>query len=129
MVEVVVALLVFSIFIAGMTGLVLSARQAQDMARSHYIATNMAKNRLELARAIEYANIGIFSEQDVIVDANGNPDPDGGYRRTTVLGTVTPNLVRVRVSVEVRNRISLEFETDAIVVDSYIAEYVGGASE
>ncbi|MFO7870732.1 MAG: prepilin-type N-terminal cleavage/methylation domain-containing protein [Kiritimatiellia bacterium] len=124
LVEVMIAVVLFGICIAGIAGVVVVAQQTNDRARSHYIAVNIAKNRLERGRTFGFDQLSLLAEDKTVVDTNGNPDNDGNYRRTTTLAAVKPNLIEVTVEVEIRNRKTLGFEGENETVKSYYADYV-----
>ena len=124
LVETLVALGLFAMFVAGMAGIVVMSRQVTDQARSHYQAINIAKNRLETTRTFGFDEVGLFEEDEVRIDVDGSPDSDGRFRRTTVISNITPQLVQVMISVEMLDRISLEFEGEEEVLRSRIADYM-----
>ena len=72
-VEVLVALILFAIFMAGASKLLLSNRAIADTTREHYTAVNIAKNRIELARTFPYSSLLEFEENKVYVDLSGEP--------------------------------------------------------
>jgi type II secretory pathway pseudopilin PulG len=57
-----------------------------------YIATNLAKNRLERSRSVKvtsgFSALTDLNETDTVLDADGVPDANGEYKRST---TVTAN--------------------------------------
>ena len=124
LIEVVVAVFIFAICIGGACMLVVQTRQAMDNARSHYVAVNIAKNRLEKGRTFGYDQLSVFAEDDVIVDISGAADADGNYRRTTVVSNVTSNLVEMIVTVEIRDRVTRQFSSKkSEQIQTYFADY------
>jgi type II secretory pathway pseudopilin PulG len=109
-VEVLVAMLVFGIAIGGFASLALTMKQAGDGARDHYQAVHMAKNRLERARNVQFELLPMLSEDDVLVGSDGNPDPNGFFRRSTIVSNVAPDLYEISCTIEIKNRLSLQFE-------------------
>ncbi len=49
-------------------------------------ACDIAKNRIEQLRALPYIDLSLMAEEDLPVNADGIPDADGLYRRTTEIG-------------------------------------------
>jgi len=122
LVETVIALMIFGIFIAGMCRLVLASREANDRARAHYTAVNLGKNRVERMKVSSFGELEQFAESRVVVNASGNPDPNGDYRRTTNIRTIGPTLKEVAVVVEIRDKVSRAF-TVGETVQTYIADF------
>jgi len=127
-VEVVVALLCFSITITALTSLTLTAKESGDVARDHYVAVNLAKNRLERAKSFGFTQLSLFAESDVIVDNSGAPSPNGRFRRTTTISNVSPTLVEINVNVETQSRTTLEYYPGAENVKSYVTDIAGAPS-
>lgn len=122
LVETVVALLVFGICVAGLTSLVLTGRELSNKARDHYTAINIAKNRIELARAYDFERIGDFRESvPRDVNEDGSYSGNGNFRRSTLVATVSTNLVRMSVIVGIRNRRTLAFSGEAESNNTYVA--------
>lgn len=124
LVESIVAICIFGIAIAGMCALVVSARELSNRARLHYTAINIAKNRLEKARTLNFSMLDLFQENGVVVDYNGNPDSNGAFKRSTVISNVATNLVEITITVDIRNRVTLEFAGENEILHSYLTEYV-----
>lgn len=123
-VETIVALVVFAIFTTGACKLLVSHRRITDMARAHYTAVNIAKNRLELVRTFDFDQVENFLENKVVVDTSGIPSETGNYRRTTEVSNVSSNLVEVTVDVEIRNRRTLEFTPSHEQLSTFFADYL-----
>ena len=94
------------------------------MARAHYTAINIAKNRLELVRTFDFDQVGNFIEDKVVVDASGMPNTVGNYRRTTQISAVSDNLLELTVTVDLRNRQTLAFTPAKEVLNTYFARYL-----
>ena len=122
LVEALVALVLFAIFMAGAGKILLSHRGLGDITREHYTAVNIAKNRAELARTFNYDALPDFRETDVLVDASGDPITGnrGTYRRSTVVDLVN-NVAELTVTVDIRNHKTLQFEGAHQEVKTYIA--------
>ena len=123
LVEAVVAVLVLSIGLAGACALVVQANKTATMARDHYVAVNIGKNRLERARTFEFDDLYLLEETNVVVDWNGDSDPDGYYRRSTVVTNVSTNLIELIVTTEIRNRKTTDFDGEQEVMRSLYTEY------
>ncbi len=85
LVEMMVAGTLFLLFCAGFFSAYLAAMGAQKMAANHYRALCLARNRIQHARATEYSSLDLLAESSNAVDAAGNPDPTGGFRRSTII--------------------------------------------
>lgn len=127
LVEVIVALLILAISVAGLCRLVVVGRKGTDMGRSHYTAINIAKNRLERVKTFEYAQLALFNESDTVVNTSGVADSLGDYRRTTTVSDVKSNLREVVVTVEIRDRSSRTFDGEEEEVRTYVADIAGAS--
>ena len=125
-VEVVIAVSIFAVCIAGMCALVKTARELSDRARDHYVAINIAKNRLERARTFEFDQLTTFIETDAPVDVSGNDISESScqFQRTTTVSDVAVNLKEIQVTVEIRNRVTREFDTESETIKSLFAKYI-----
>lgn len=122
LVEVIIALFIFASTIAGMCALMVMMRTAGDRARDHYVAINLAKNRLERAMSFGFDQLALFAESQVMLNGQGAPAAAGDFRRTTTVATITPSLKEVRVTVEIRNRETWTFVPGMQDVRSYVAD-------
>jgi len=124
--EVVVALTIFWMIVGGMAFLFVQTKDIADKARDHYVAVNLAKNRLERAGAFDFTALGFLTETNVVVDVNGAPDTAGSYRRTTTVTAVpaSTNLAEVVVKVEVKNRRTDAFTGEAEELRTYFTVYL-----
>jgi hypothetical protein len=120
--EVLIALFVFAASVAGLCALSVISRESSDRARDHYVAINLAKNRLERVKSFDFAQLYLFAENRTLIDETGKPDTGGDYRRTTVVSNVTVNLTEVRVTVEIRNRDTWAFVPGVEDIRSYVAD-------
>lgn len=128
LVEALVALTLLAVFLAGATKLLLSHHEMSDMARAHYTAINIAKNRMELVRTFDYGQVGNFLEDKVNVDASGIPSTLGNFRRSTEVSNVSSNLLELSVTVEIRDRVTLGFGSSQEKLITYFAEYLSEES-
>ena len=123
-VETLVALGIFAVFSTGACKLLLSHRKISDMARAHYTAINIAKNRMELVRTFDFGQVDDFIEDAVVVNSSGTPSTDGNYRRTTAVSNVSSNLMELTVTVDIRNRQTLIFNPANQQLNTYFANYL-----
>jgi len=124
LVEVVLAVVLLSLVMAGSYLLVSRAAATSRAARNHYVAAVIAKDRLERARNFEYDDLHLLAEDKVVVDDTGLPDPDGNFRRTTIVTTnYAPNLTKIKVIVEVRNPRTGKFDAGEESVASLFTDY------
>ena len=124
MVEALVAIMLFAMFITGAAKLLLSHRQMTDMARAHYTAINIAKNRLELVRSFDHDQRGDFEEDKVLINGTGLPDMNGNYRRTTIFTEVSSNIIEIAINVDIRDRKTLRFDGRNETLKSFFALYL-----
>lgn len=123
-IEVLVAMSLFAMFIVGASSLMLMVRKLSDVSRSHYQAVNIAKNRIEQVRNLrraDYNQIPMAVENGVRVDDRGEPSPTGKFRRTTIITEKTPNLIEIGVRVDILNRNTLTFDGEHEFLQSFIA--------
>ena len=122
-VETIVALTIFAVFMAGTGKLLVSHRAIADVTREHYTAVNIAKNRIELARTFRFEDLMGFGENNVVVDTFGEPAAAavGNYRRSTAINLVTNNLVQLTVTVDIRNHKTWAFDGIVQEVESFIS--------
>jgi len=118
LVEAVLAVMVLCIATAGAALGVVASNKVADQARDHYIAENIARNRLEQAKTMSFSNLIALNESNTIVDASGNaPNPisNGRFQRSTTVTTnmlSNTNLLQLVVTVVIQNRVSLAFDTN-----------------
>lgn len=124
LVETIVALTVLALCVGGICALVVHSKGTSDLARDHYTAVNIAKNRIERAKAYDFDDLYTFIETDMVVDPAGNPNPNGRFMRTTAVSTTEENLAELTVTVEIRSRVSSSFEGENEQVRTYIADFM-----
>ncbi|TAN38164.1 MAG: hypothetical protein EPN23_03095 [Verrucomicrobia bacterium] len=109
--DVMVAAFVLAVFIAGAYKLVTGALWINRTARDHYVAINLASSRLERARVLLYSDYSKLAENQLVMDANGTPNANGEFRRTTTVNTsYGANLTEIFVQVDIRNHRSSQFD-------------------
>lgn len=123
LIEALVAITIFAIFITGAGKLLLAHRKISDMARMHYTAANVAKNRLELIRSFDFDERDEFMENNVVVNMSGLQDDAGHYRRSTTIVNTSSNICEMTVSVEILDRKTLTFSGRNETVQTLMAEY------
>ncbi len=121
--EVFVALVILGMCMGGLCALVNTSRELSDMGRDHYIAINLAKNRLERAKTVSYDDLDFFAESAVVIDVNGNASSEGRFQRTTTITQMTPNLRELVVEVGIRNRKSLGFDGENETARTFMAKF------
>jgi hypothetical protein len=124
LVEALVSLTLLAVFLTGAMKTLLSHHEMSDMARAHYTAINIAKNRMELIRTFDFGQVDDFLEDKVNIDASGIPSNLGNFRRSTQVINVNPNLLELSVIVEIRDRKTLGFSGSQEYLKTYFAEYL-----
>ena len=123
--EVVIALSIFMVGSAGICALIVQSKRLSDTARDHYVAVNLAKNRMERARNMQYDTLPFLVESNQYIDVSGavvQPVEAMFKRKTDVLLTGS-NLTEVVITVEIRDRGTWVFSGSKEVVRTYFAEY------
>lgn len=121
--EAMMAVMLISIGMAGACAVIVSAQKLSDFARSHYVAINICKNRLERARELEYSALNTLAESGTRVNTIGSSDPSGNFRRSTVVSNVTAALKEIIVTTEIKNRVTLTFTGEQETLRSLFTEY------
>jgi prepilin-type N-terminal cleavage/methylation domain-containing protein len=125
LIEVVIAVLVLSLVLGGAYPLIVRAARLSRTARNHYVAVQLAQNRLERARTIAYSELPLLAESNLIVDETGAPTIAGRFRRTTVTTTnYAPNVTQVAITVEMRNTKTGQFQGEAETLVMLYTEYL-----
>ena len=123
--EVVISTAIILIVLASSYVLVVRAAELSRSARRHYIAISLAKNRIERARNFLYDDLKLMAESDLTVNDNGNPDPNGRFRRTTNVNTnFAAGLTEVIVTVKIRNPHTGLFTPDNESIRTLFTEYL-----
>lgn len=107
--EVVIAVAFMMLSIGGILGVVVQSIDLRQSGERAYIAANLARNRIERARQIRmdegYSALTKAAETDTMIDANGNSDENGDYKRTTVVEPdAVTGLTKVTVRVKYKRR-------------------------
>lgn len=126
LVETMIAVMVLGVFMAGVFTLAIQSRKSVNMARDHYVAVTLCKNRLETARTMGFNSLTSLRETAYICDATGGADPEGTYRRATEVTTgflSSTNLTEVKVTVTIKDGSTGVFSNVCEIVQSiYTAE-------
>ena len=101
--EVMVAILVFGVGLEGLLNVYTQSMVMTKRADSAYTAYNLAKNHIERLKAMSFALLPSAAEPDQIpINADGDPDPDGLFLRTTTVNTgYAGNVLLTQVTVKV----------------------------
>ncbi len=128
--EVVISTFLILLVMTSAYALIIRSSELSRSARRHYIAISLAKNRLERARNFLYNDLKLMAETDLTVNDNGNPDPEGRFRRTTtvntnyVSGTPPTTNTEVIVVVKIRNPHTGLFTPDNETIQTVFTEYL-----
>lgn len=102
LIEVIGAIFVFSISLQALIAVYIQSIQVGKRLDCAYTAYNLAKNRIEVLRSLNYTLLPSSAEDATIVNSDGNPDQNGAFIRST---TITSNyggsalLTQAKVSV------------------------------
>jgi prepilin-type N-terminal cleavage/methylation domain-containing protein len=108
MIEVMVSAFLIALIMCGAYLLITRAATLSRVARNHYVAISLSRNRLEHARTMDYNSLALLAENNVIVDDNGTPCPGATFSRTTTVNTnysadPAVKLTQISVVVKIRN--------------------------
>jgi len=126
LVELMIAILLVTLSVGGIISVVIQSVALRQSVDNAYAASNIARNRIERIREIRndmgYTHLSEAAETDTLVDRNGVSDPNGEFKRTTIINTAfATNLTKVTVRVLYkRNNI---FTTDAVEVVTLVSPY------
>ncbi len=100
--EVMVASMILTLFLGGFLTSVIMAMRTLDMSIHHYVASSIARNRIQRARSFDYDSLTLLEESETRIDRFGNTDASGTFRRSTSIDTNTvtaPYTVHIQVGV------------------------------
>ena len=124
-VETVFSIVMLMMVMAGAYKIITATASLNRVVRNHYVATNLAKNRLERARNFPYADLPLLAENMVLINDNGVPNTDGRFRRTTAVNTnYTVGVTAIIVTVDIKNLRSGNFNTEKESVSSLYTEFL-----
>lgn len=125
LIEAIISAALLAMVIAGSYKILGQASRLMRTSRNHYIAINIGKNRLERARLLEYDQLTMLAETNILVDTSGLPSSAGDFRRSTILNTnVTPGLMMLTVNTEIRNTMTQAFTGEVESVSSLFTSYL-----
>lgn len=104
LVEVIIALALLTLSIGGILGVIVQSTSAGQSIDNTYVATNIAKSRIERLREVRrdrgYADLVNWQEAGVSIDRNGVATSTGDFERTTIVDSAYgSNLTKVTVRV------------------------------
>lgn len=124
-IETVLSVVVLLMVMAGAYKIITMTASLNRVVRNHYVAANLAKNRLERARNFPYADLSMLAEDKVVVNDNGVPNTTGRFRRTTTVNTNhAPGVTAITVTVDIKNLRSGTFRTESENISSLFTEYL-----
>lgn len=103
-VESIIAVMIVAITAGTFIALSLTSYRELQMSTDYYRSVSLARNRIERIRIMDFDTILNLSEEEHRVDANGNADAQGAYRRETDVTVLSANLVEVTVTVSFPDR-------------------------
>lgn len=123
-IEGMVALFVFGLFVASACRLIIVSREAVGRSADHYTAISLAKNRLERIQAFDFLILDQCVQTNYYMDRFGNSadTATAPFRSHTSISTVTTNLKHVVVNVEIRNRVTRTFDGDHEEIVTYLSQ-------
>lgn len=126
LVEVLVAGILLSIFIASALAILVQVTRSAKLVRQRTDATTLAWNRLERARNMQFVEIDDLAEGSpgTRVNEAGLPDANGDFMRQTIINLETNGMEvkRIRIEVLPKSVQSSEFEGQPEIVESIIAD-------
>ena len=122
--EALVALTIFAVFATGACKILVAHREILDMARDHYTAANIAKNRMEMVRTLDFPQIPQLNEDPIQVDASGIASKDGHFRRKTTITTLNTNLYKLAITVQIQDRRTLQFDKSEETINTYVSKHL-----
>ena len=124
MIETMTALTILGLFMAVTCRALLASHQMLDLSRDNYIASNLAKDRLELIRTFAFDQIPNLAEEAIIIDNSGVAAERGHFRRTTKVTMLDTNLFEVVIDVDIQNRRTLQYAPAKQSISTYIADHL-----
>jgi len=123
-VEAMVSLLLFGLFIAGACRLIVATRETVSRASDHYAAISLAKARVERILTFGFSQLEMMKQSNEPLDEYGNPVPpaEARFKMSTAVSSVTTNLKMVTVTMDIKDRITLEFDGEREELVTMISE-------
>jgi prepilin-type N-terminal cleavage/methylation domain-containing protein len=131
LVEVMVAMLLLSIFIGGALSLLGQTIRTHYLVRNRTEATNLAWSRVEQASNVSFVMIGDLEETGTRINRAGLPDDQGDFFRQTTITVLPGELEAVLIRVEVRplNRKAGDFSSPPEIIETVLANISRVAQE
>lgn len=117
MIEALIATSVLAISMGAFITLSLCSLRELELASDYFRATALARNRVERIKIMNFDTILGLNEAEHRVDGHGNPDPEGAYRRETVISSVTENCAGILVTVGFPDRPGL-MQAKPVVIET-----------
>lgn len=119
--EVVIAVMVTSIVIVGVLSLYYQSVLVTKKMNQLFIATNLAKSRLERIKNLEFDQLPFAEETDTQLDQNGNADLEGKFLRNTTISTnYNGNADLTSASVTVNFEVKGEWSTNPVTLTTVL---------
>lgn len=109
--ETLVALLVFALVSTGFLSSYVAAMRTQKMSGDYYLASCLARNRIQRALRVDFNSIPLMVETLAPVDEDGNLSINGRFKRTTIVTAKTATTYDVLVKVSYKPPASLSSVT------------------
>ena len=123
MVEVAIAVMVTAIVIIGVLGLYYQSVLVTKKMNQLFIATNIAKSRLERLRNIEFDTLPLTAETDTLIDSEGNSVANGNFvRNTSVATNYNGDSDLTQVTVTVDYKVKGEFSNNPVSMTTVFVE-------
>ena len=126
--EVIMAVALTALCIGGILAVIIQWLGLTQSTDNVYIATNIARSRIEKARGTRidqgYINISTLQETDTLVDEEGLSPLNGNldFKRSTAIDTATyPGLTKVTVSVKYKR--GQEFNPTDVMLVTILSQY------
>ena len=87
LVEVMTAILLFTLGIAALLGVITQSVQSAKKAGFAYKAYNLAKSHLDTLRSVSFSDLSSAVETSTAINEQGVPDADGEFIRNTTVST------------------------------------------
>lgn len=103
LVEVAIAVAIITLVMVGILGLYYENVLVTKKMNQLFIATNLAKSRLERLRNVQFDTLSLSVEKDTTLDKNGNSVENGEFVRNTAVSTSykgNADLTQVTVTVD-----------------------------
>jgi hypothetical protein len=111
-VEAVIAILLFGLFIATACRVLISSRESTGRAKDHHLAICLGKNRIERLQVADFSQLESWTTvgDGEVLDQEGNPTPQGNFRLRVAVTSLTATLKSVVTTVEIKDRETLAFD-------------------